>query len=415
MTNGWTGGQYSLFRAVFGVYLTIHLVHLMPWGAELFSRDGMLPDPRTSPLYPLFPNPLFLWDGPAVVTLLLAMGALASVALAIGARDRAAAVLVWWVWACLFTRNPLIANPGLPYVGWLLLLHACVPPGAYGSVAARGAVDPGSRWRLPDALFAAAWIVMAVGYSYSGWMKLDSVSWLDGSALARVLENPLARPTALRELMLGLPSWMLRLATWGALGLELLFAPLALVRALRPWLWLAMLGMHASLLALLDFADLTLGMVMLQLLTFDPAWIPRLREREPAMLFYDGACGLCHRTIRFLLSEDRGGVAFVFAPLDSEAFRAAVPAAHRSALPDSFVLRTPSGSLIIRSAAFIELGRRLGGAWRVLAEIAAWIPATLRDAVYDRVARVRRRLFAMPKDACPLAPPELRARFILDR
>jgi predicted DCC family thiol-disulfide oxidoreductase YuxK len=414
MTNGWTGGQYSLFRAVFGVYLTIHFVHLLPWGAELFSRDGMLPDARSSPLYPLFPNLLFVWDTPAVVTLLLAVGALASVALTLGFRDRAAAVLVWWVWACLFTRNPLIANPGLPYVGWLLLMHACVPPGAYGTWTARGAVDPGSRWRLPDALFAAAWIVMAVGYSYSGWMKLDSVSWMDGSALGRVLENPLARPTMLRELALSMPAWLTAVATWGALALELLFAPLALLRVLRPWLWLAMLGMHASLLTLLDFADLTLGMVMLQLVTFDPAWVRPVREREPALLFYDGACGLCHRTIRFLLSEDREGEAFRFAPLDSEAFRAAVSPAERDGLPDSFVLRTASGALVTRSASFIEMGRRLGGVWRVLAELLAWVPSALRDAVYERVARVRRRLFSPPDDACPLLPPELRARFILD-
>ena len=414
MTNGWTGGQYSLFRTVFGVYLTIHFLHLLPWGAELFSRAGMLPDPRTSPLYPLFPNPLFVWDAPAVVTLMLAGGALASVALTLGVWDRSAAALLWWLWACLFTRNPLIANPGLPFVGWLLLMHACVPPGAYGTWAARGAVDPGSRWRLPDALYGAAWIVMAIAYSYSGWTKLDSVSWTDGSALARVLENPLARPTVLRELVLAVPAWMLAVGTWAALALELAFAPLALVRALRRWLWLAMLGMHATLLTLLDFADLTLGMVMLQLVTFDPAWIPAVREHAPATLFYDGRCGLCHRTVRFLLSEDRDGAGFRFAPLDSEAFRAAVPETERRDLPDSFVLRTASGALVTRSAAFIEIGRRLGGVWRVLATIGAWAPRALRDAAYNRVAQVRRRIFAAPKDACPLLPTELRARFLLD-
>jgi len=411
MTNGWTGGQYSLFRALFGVYLTIHFVQLVPWGAELFSRDGMLPDARLSPLHPLFPNPLFVWDAPLAVTTLLGLGAAASVAFALGAWDRVAAVVVWWVWACLFTRNPLIANPGLPFVGWLLLLHACLPSGAYGSWAMRGAVDPGSRWRLPDALFAAAWIVMAVAYGYSGWTKLDSVSWLDGSALARVLENPLARPTMLRELLLALPSWMLGLATWGALALELGFTPLALVPRLRPWLWLAMLAMHVGLLAMLDFADLTLGMVMLQLLTFDPAWIPALRDAAPPLLFYDGSCGLCHRTVRFILSEDRHA-AFRFAPLESHAFLEAVPEPRRAALPDSFVLRTASGAVIARSDAVIALCRRLGGVWRLLGEAGAFLPPALRDALYDRVARMRRRLFATPKASCPLLPPELRARFL---
>jgi len=411
MSNGWTGGQYSLFRAIFGAYLTIHFLHLLPWGTELFSRDGMLPEARLSPLYPLFPNPLFVWDAPLAVTVLFCTGAAASVLFALGAWDRVAAVVVWWVWACLFTRNPLIANPGLPFVGWLLLLHACVPSGAYGTWAMRGAVDPGSRWRLPDALFAAAWIVMAVAYGYSGWTKLDSVSWLDGSALARVLENPLARPTLLRELALSLPPWMLGLATWGALALEIGFAPLALVPRLRPWLWLAMLAMHLGLLTLLDFADLTLGMVMLQLFTFDPAWIRPLRDDAPPLVFYDGSCGLCHRAVRFILSEDRTA-AFRFAPLQSETFLAAVPAAERAALPDSFVLRTASGDVITRSDAVIALCRRLGGIWRLIGEAGVRVPRALRDALYDRVARVRRRLFTTPKDVCPLLPSELRARFL---
>lgn len=411
MTNGWTGGQYSLFRAVFGAYLTIHFVHLLPRSTELFSRDGMLPDAQLSPLYPLFPNPLFVSDAPIVPALLLVVGVLAAVAFTIGARDRVAAIVLWWVWACLFTRNPLIANPGLPFVGWLLLVHACVPSGAYGSWDVRGAVDPGSRWRLPAALFAAAWIVMAVAYSYSGWTKLDSLSWRDGSALARVLENPLARPTMLRELVLMLPSWLLAVGAWGALGLELFFAPLALFRRLRPWLWLAMLGMHASLLTLLDFADLTLGMVMLQLFTFDPGWIRPLRETGPLLVFYDGSCGLCHRVVRFLLSEDHAAT-FRFAPLESDAFLAALPDSERARLPDSYVLKTPSGAIITRSDAVITLCLHLGGIWRLLGIVGARIPRALRDAAYDRVAQVRRRLFAAPKESCPLLPPELRARFL---
>jgi hypothetical protein len=38
----------------------------------------------------------------------------------------------------------------------------------------------------------------------------------------------------------------------------------------------------------------------------------------------------------------------------------------------------------------------------------------LGDAAYDLVARLRHRLFALPPDACPVTPPHLRARFILD-
>ena len=68
MKNGWTGGQYSLVRAVFGAYLLVHFVQLAPWAAELFSNRGLLPDGRDSPLLHLFPNIFALWDSPAFVT-----------------------------------------------------------------------------------------------------------------------------------------------------------------------------------------------------------------------------------------------------------------------------------------------------------------------------------------------------------
>lgn len=50
MNNGWSGGQYSLFRALLGLYLLVHFADLVPWGAELFSRRGVLPDASVSPL-----------------------------------------------------------------------------------------------------------------------------------------------------------------------------------------------------------------------------------------------------------------------------------------------------------------------------------------------------------------------------
>ncbi len=278
MNNGWTGGWYSAFRAVFGTYLFVHFAQLVPWGAELFSNRGVLPDAHASPVLFLFPNVLAFADTPAVVTGLLSAGCVLSVLFAAGLYDRFAALGLWYVWACLFGRNPLIVNPGIPFVGWLLLAHPFLPPAPYGSLAAwrRGAARD---WRMSPAIFAAAWTVLALSYSYSGYTKVLSPSWLDGCALGRMLDNPLARPGAVRAALAALPPLLLRLATWGVLALELSFAPLALSRRARPWLWGLMLAMHLGLIVLVDFADLSLGMVMVHLFTLDPAW---LRPRGPS-------------------------------------------------------------------------------------------------------------------------------------
>ncbi len=409
--NQWTGGQYSVFRAIFGTYLFVHFAQLMPWGAEMFSNRGMLPDGAASPLLRLFPNILALYDAPAFVIALLVFAAGASLLFAIGLYDRAAAIALWYVMACLFGRNPLIVNPSLPYVGLLLLAHACLPRAPYGSLERRGQIDPGGGWRAPQEIYLVVWILMALGYSYSGYTKLISPSWVDGTALGRVLDNPLARPGALRDALLALPPAFLQAATWGALALELLFAPLALSRKLRPWLWAAMLAMHLGLIALIDFADLSLGMVTLHLFTFDPGWVKPLRTKAAEMIFYDGRCGLCHRAVRFILAEDRRGEAFRFAPLGGEVFLAAVTEGRRAALPDSLVVLTAEGELLSRSAAALYVMRKLGGMWRMVALIGQLTPVAWRDGVYDAVARMRYRLFRKPESACPLLPGHLRSRF----
>jgi predicted DCC family thiol-disulfide oxidoreductase YuxK len=411
MSTGWTGGQYSVFRFLFGTYLFVHFIQLLPWGAELFSNHGVLLDASASPLLVLFPNLLAVWDGPLVVTSFLVSAVLLSLLFTAGWYDRIAAVLLWYIWACLFGRNPLIANPGLPYVGWMLLAHACLPAAPYGSWAARGRPDPAGNWAMPNSIYVVAWILMALGYTYSGICKLTSPSWLDGTALVRVLENPLARPGFIRDALLTLPESLLRLMSWGALASECLFAPLALIPRLRPWIWGVLLSMHLALMMVVDFADLSFGMVMLHLFTFNPAWIPSLRAVKTEMVFYDGHCGLCHRVIRFLLAEDQNGERFRFASLESAAFRAAVPEAMRVTLPDSVIVMTATGQVLVRSQAVVYMLQRLGGLWRCLGVVLTVIPLWVRDRAYDGIARLRHLLFPAPAEACPLAPPELQVRF----
>jgi predicted DCC family thiol-disulfide oxidoreductase YuxK len=396
MSNGWTGGQYSLFRAVFGAYLFVHFAGLLPWGTELFSSAGMLPS-SASPFITLFPNVLAVNDTPAVVAVLLAIAAIASIAFMVGYRDRVAAIVLWYVLTCLFGRNPLIANPALPFAGWLLLAHALTPLSPYGSWSARGRSDPRGGWSMPPAIYAAAWVVMSAGYTYSGYEKLVSPSWIDGTAVAHVLNNPLARPGVVREIALASPAGALRLATWAALALELLYAPLALVRRVRPWIWIAMAAMHLGLLVLVDFAELSLGMLVLHFFTFDPLWVPGRWIARQDRVLYDGTCGLCHRAVRFVLAEDRLGKAFTFSPLPDDS--------------DSVVVRTEEGRLLRRSDAMIYVLDRLGGLWRAIAVGMRLVPRVGRDFVYDFVARRRYGWFGREATACPVLPPDLRSRF----
>jgi predicted DCC family thiol-disulfide oxidoreductase YuxK len=74
---------------------------------------------------------------------------------------------------------------------------------------------------------------------------------------------------------------------------------------------------------------------------------------------------------------------------------------------------TEEGALLTRSEAVVRMLLQFGGVWRIFGWMLRAVPAAMRDAVYNLVARVRHRLFRRPAEACPVIPPRLRDRFIL--
>jgi predicted DCC family thiol-disulfide oxidoreductase YuxK len=139
-------------------------------------------------------------------------------------------------------------------------------------------------------------------------------------------------------------------------------------------------------------------------------YMPR-EAQATEIIYYDGHCGLCHRLVRFVVAVDSDGRLFRFAPLYGETFQARVAESGRAGLPDSVVLQSAEGALLVRSAAVLHILRRLGGAWAALSWATRLIPRPLRDRLYDWIARVRHRLFAPPAETCPLMPGALRKRF----
>ena len=261
--------HFAVKRGLLGFYVFLHFAALLPYAAELFSAHGMLGRASDSPLMRAFPNVLAIWDGPRFVQAFVGMGAASALLLGLGIVPRLTGVIAYYVWACLFTRNPLIANPSLAYVGLMLLVCAVV-----------GRTDRRTLRVEFTRVTTLLWIAMALGYSYSGLTKLSSASWLDGSAVHAVLQSPLARPHALRDLLLlAEPGW-LRGMSYAALLLELCFAPLALWPKARPILWGSMLAMHLTLCLLVQFADLSVGMLVLHAFSCDPAWFTRKTERS---------------------------------------------------------------------------------------------------------------------------------------
>lgn len=274
----YTRNQFVLFRALFGAYLTVHFFELLPYAGELFTDEGMLSDASLSPTFGKLPNLVELLgrtDGPVerltglgpkpLVQLYLLSLAVASCMMAHEIARRTMALYVWFGWAGLLNRNVLISNPGLAYVGFLMLVCAVVPP------TDRTGSSP--TWKMPRRVFWGSNVLMALGYSVSGFHKLVlSPSWWDGSALYYVLSGPLSRDNILTQLLLSMPSF-LRLGTWAALALEMMFLPLGLFVVLRKWYWITMVLMHVGILLTVNFTDLTVGVLFIHLFTFDARWL----------------------------------------------------------------------------------------------------------------------------------------------
>ncbi len=134
----------------------------------------------------------------------------------------------------------------------------------------------------------------------------------------------------------------------------------------------------------------------------------RRAEAAHAVLFYDGTCGLCARSVAWCLGHDRSG-ALRYAPLQGETY-SSLDVADRPRELDTVVL-LDRGVLLARSDAVLRAMQLCGGPWGALAALGRAVPRPLREAAYRFVAA--RRLGAFGKaDACALATPEQQARFL---
>jgi predicted DCC family thiol-disulfide oxidoreductase YuxK len=129
-------------------------------------------------------------------------------------------------------------------------------------------------------------------------------------------------------------------------------------------------------------------------------------EARPLVLF-DGACHLCHRTVQWILRNDRSG-RICFAPLQGTTARRWVAETPLHKVPDS-VLLWYEGRLYARSEAVLRIAKLMGGPWRWL-YVLRWVPQPLRDAVYGVVARYRYRWFGR-SEQCWLPDPTWANRF----
>ncbi len=140
-----------------------------------------------------------------------------------------------------------------------------------------------------------------------------------------------------------------------------------------------------------------------------------MRAPPTRIVLYDGVCGFCNGSVRWLIDHDRGE-RLSFAPLQGDT--AAVLRARHPEIPtelDTIVfveVAVPFSERVwLRSAAVFRVLRELPAPWCWLAPLRWLLPGRLWDVAYHAFASRRYRWFGQ-LEACPIPPPALRARFL---
>ncbi len=128
-----------------------------------------------------------------------------------------------------------------------------------------------------------------------------------------------------------------------------------------------------------------------------------------SIVLFDGVCNLCNGAVDFIIRRDRQQK-FLFASLQSAQGQQLLNHFQLPAKQYESMVLLKKGKLYQRSSAALEIARELPGGWPLLHHFMV-VPAKLRDAVYNFIARNRYSFFGK-SETCRLPTPEERTRFL---
>lgn len=129
------------------------------------------------------------------------------------------------------------------------------------------------------------------------------------------------------------------------------------------------------------------------------------QKLNKSVVFFDGNCGLCDRSVQFLIRNDAFN-RFLYCPLQSP-YAEKLIGNHQ--LPDS-VLLYKNNQLYYESAAVFEILKDLKFYWRLLL-IFQLLPSTITNYFYRLIAANRKKWYGTP-ETCTLPSDLDSTRFV---
>lgn len=133
-----------------------------------------------------------------------------------------------------------------------------------------------------------------------------------------------------------------------------------------------------------------------------------MKAENKTILFFDGNCGLCNRSVKFVLRKEKNNE-LLFSALQSAFAKKNLKENNVKENLDTMVL-LEKGKFYLRSSAALRLTKYMKGLWPLMM-IFIVVPPFIRNAVYNYVAKNRITWFGMA-NYCDLMTPELKKRFL---
>lgn len=111
-------------------------------------------------------------------------------------------------------------------------------------------------------------------------------------------------------------------------------------------------------------------------------------EKKVNIVFYDGDCGLCQRSISFLVRVDKNRL-LTFAPINGKTYLSLYYSRDNSLSTLRFY---SEGTSYEKSEAILRIGKLLGSWYKMMSVLVFLLPKRLRDKAYDFVAKNRRKI-----------------------
>jgi predicted DCC family thiol-disulfide oxidoreductase YuxK len=288
----------------------------------------------------------------------------------------------------------------------LLFILCLAPTGRALSLDRVRAVRAAKRADLAATLppYTGAWagactrlmqIQMAVLFFYSGIEKIRWDEWWGGDAVWLAVTTYEFYSPVLSE-VLARHYWLVNLATYATILIEITYSFLIWQRRTRPYLLAAAVFLHLMFMIILRLVYFSFLMIMGHMSFLRPEWLQRLaawwKHKIGEMeMIYDGRCGFCVRSMAWLLAFDGLGQVRI------RDFRSnPSPAVSDAQMEKALYTVLPDGRALPGFEAYRYVVLRVPGLWWLVPFF--YLPVLSRlvgPPVYNWVAANRGRLSAL--------------------